>query len=515
MSGRILNFCRRIVVFTAAATGSVFAVPSTGLIPITELPPSLYEGFPGGLYPAQSNSVPAAHTSAGLAQAALVQPRNAAGTADPAGWIVMISVGMSNTTHEFAPFERQEDMNANRNARLLIVNGAHGGQTASEIRNPASPYWTLVDQRLAALHMTPQQVQVAWIKETNANPPDNFPTHAQELSADLRAAVQVLRDRFENLRVCYLSSRIYGGYAGGGLNPEPQAYESAFAVKWLIEDQIDGAADLNFDPAQGAVEAPWMAWGPYLWADGVVPRVADGLTWLQTDLEPDGTHPAPSGEQKVADLLSSFLSVEPSAALWHDARPGAAIHVVDAIEDAHISLAQPTQNFGSATELFIAPGAAASDVFLKFDVRDVSAPIQFAKLSFRVNTGGPRATVRSVTDDSWTEGSITWSNAPAGVEPPVITTGAISRDGSLSADVTQAVTSDADGLVSLRLSVPGGTGSYWSREGGQPPRLALVVQTTGPQIPATSAGGLISLALSLAAAASLILIRNRAHANSL
>jgi len=485
--------------------------PSTGLSPLTELPPDLHGGFPGGLYPGESNLIPADHLAAGLSQAAQVVPRDGTGAADPLGWIVMISIGMSNTTHEFGAFERQEDLNADRNARLLIVNGGQGGQTASEISNPGAPYWTLLDERLAALHVTSQQVQVVWLKEANAGPLNNFPIHAQDLSADLRTVVQVLRDRFPNLRLCYLSSRIYGGYATGGLNPEPQAYESGFSVKWLIEDQINGEADLNFDMGDGAIEAPWLAWGPYLWADGVVPRDADGLTWVQTDLEADGVHPAPTGEQKTADMLSMFLANEPTAAPWFLAQPGATLATVDAIADAHISATQPSQNFGSSSQLTIASGASASDVLLKFDVSAVTDPILFAKLSFRIGTSAvaPRAVVRSMTDDSWNEALVTWSNAPAGSEPPVITTGAISRDGSLSADVTSAVTSEEDGIISLRLSAPAGSGGYLSRESGQPPRLILVVESAGPEVPAVSANRMFIIVPALIAAAVIVISRRR------
>ncbi len=37
-----------------------------------------------------------------------------------------------------------------------------------------------------------------------------------------------LKKRFPNLRIAYLSSRIYAGYAKSALNPEPYAYESGF-----------------------------------------------------------------------------------------------------------------------------------------------------------------------------------------------------------------------------------------------------------------------------------------------
>ena len=55
------------------------------------------------------------------------------------------------------------------------------------------------------------------------------------------------------------------------------------------------------DPDAGAVRAPLLLWGPYLWADGVNPR-SDDLVWLLTDLESDHVHPSPSGEEKVSTM---------------------------------------------------------------------------------------------------------------------------------------------------------------------------------------------------------------------
>ncbi len=65
-----------------------------------------------------------------------------------------------------------------------------------------------------------------------------------------------MQERFPNLRIAYVSSQTYGGYATTPLNPEPFAYESGFAVKWLIADQISGKPDLNYNPAKGFVRAP-------------------------------------------------------------------------------------------------------------------------------------------------------------------------------------------------------------------------------------------------------------------
>src|SRR6185312_854417 len=126
-----------------------------------------------------------------------------------------------------------------------------------------------------------------------------FTYHAKRLQKDTVAVLNNAKQRYPNLRIVYLGSRIYAGWAVNDLNPEPYAYEGAFACRWLIQDQIKGNADLNYDPARGAVKAPLLLWGPYLWGDGTTPRKADGLVWERTDLQDrDGTHPTESGRRK-------------------------------------------------------------------------------------------------------------------------------------------------------------------------------------------------------------------------
>jgi len=118
------------------------------------------------------------------------------------------------------------------------------------------------------------------------------------------------------LKIAYLSSRIYAGYATVPLNPEPHAYEGGFAVKWTIAGQISGSDDLNYDPARGSVRAPWLAWGPYLWADGVKGRKQDSLIYTREDVGPDGTHPSPQGREKVGRQLLDFLKTSPTSKPW-------------------------------------------------------------------------------------------------------------------------------------------------------------------------------------------------------
>jgi len=288
---------------------------STGLVPLPDLGVGQYLGEQGGLYPDGRNRPPPQHAAAGLKLARAVVPLDATGQPSAGGKIVLLTCGMSNTTQESQAFLKLTSSAAALNPQLVIVDGAQGGQTAAVTARPEANYWGVNTARLRAEGVTAEQVQVVWLKQANAGPTRPFPAEAKKLQADIVATLHNLHHKFPNLKIAYLSSRTYGGYASTPLNPEPHAYGTAFAVKWLIADQIAGAADLNFDPARGAVRAPWLTWGGYLWTDGLKGR-ADGFVWKRDDCGPDGTHPSESGRRKVAELLLQFFKVEPTAQPW-------------------------------------------------------------------------------------------------------------------------------------------------------------------------------------------------------
>jgi hypothetical protein len=160
-------------------------------------------------------------------------------------------------------------------------------------------------------------VQVVWLQLANVRPTGELTEHGRTLQRDTRMVLQNARARFPNLRIAYLGSRNYSGWTTIPLNPEPYAYEGAFVVRWLIQDQINGDPDLNFDPNRGAVRAPLLLWGPYLWADGTTPRKADGLVYERNDLLEDGTFPSDSGGLKIAGMLLAFFRTDPLARTWY------------------------------------------------------------------------------------------------------------------------------------------------------------------------------------------------------
>jgi hypothetical protein len=295
-------------------------VDAAKLQPLPDLGTEKYQGFEGGLYPGGKNDRPKDHEAAGVALAKQVRPLGPDGKPAAGGKVVLLSVGMSNTTQEFSAFKRLADPDPDKNPGLAIVDGAQGGMTAARIKDPndnasGTKFWEVVDQRLKIAGATREQVQVAWIKQADAGPNQGFPGYARTLRDELRQVVRAMRTRFPNLKIVYLSSRTYAGFARTMLNPEPYAYESGFSVKWLIEEQLRGDKELNFDPVKGAVAAPWVSWGPYLWANGPA-KTPDGLSYEEADFAADGTHPSASGQRKVAAQLLKFFKTDPTARVW-------------------------------------------------------------------------------------------------------------------------------------------------------------------------------------------------------
>jgi Ca2+-binding EF-hand superfamily protein len=286
------------------------AAPPENLTPLVDLGKGKYHDAVGCLYPDGANTPPAAYAARGLATAKAVTPLNAAGQPDPNGRVVFLSIGMSNTMMEFQTFKRLADAHPAKNRALTIIDGAMGGQDATQIKTAAAPYWREVDKRLAAAGLTASQVQVVWLKEAIAGETRPFPKDAEALRDDLKAIVGILQVRFPQLKIVYLSSRSYAGFAKTPLNPEPAAYDSGFAVKWVIEEAIKAHA--------GRV---WLGWGPYLWANGPKGRAVDTLTWEPADFGPDGTHPSLTGVKKIADLLLAFCREDATAKPWFLAAP--------------------------------------------------------------------------------------------------------------------------------------------------------------------------------------------------
>lgn len=343
VSVRLLPFALAATACSGSSTTDIVPVLScagrsdSAKVPLTDLGSGCYFEFRGGLYPEGRTVLDGAHLAAGRAAAAQIAPLDVNGAPASAGRYVLVSIGMSNTTQEFcndgaqartclAPgfMARAVADPAVNHTTLAIVNGAAGGRTAASWTSASSvEYDRIRDTWLTPLGLSEKQVQIAWVKVANPGPSARLPAagaDAYVLLGQLGQISRALKTRYSNLRLIFFSSRIYAGYATTTLNPEPYAYENGFSVKWVIEAQINQMAGGSIDARAGDLRhdtgaAPWLGWGPYLWAAGMAPR-SDGLMWSASDFAADGTHPATSGRDKVASQLLAFFKSSPVASCW-------------------------------------------------------------------------------------------------------------------------------------------------------------------------------------------------------
>jgi uncharacterized protein (TIGR03437 family) len=418
-----------VCLLAAVAFASDCARTSVGFIPLNDPFARSYRTVRLGLYPDGSNRRPAAHDALGLRMAAEVAPRDAAGAIDRSnGRIVLLSVGMSNTTQEFSVFRARARQDPEINPRLVIVDGAQGGFAAERILADPAAYWGTVEARLAAAGVTAAQVQAAWIKLANIAPALPFPEDARKLQADIRAVVQSLRPRFPNLRLAYLSSRIYAGYASTNLNPEPYAYQSGFAVKWLVEEQIRSDVALSVESGR----APWLAWGPFLWADGIQAR-ADGLAWYCSDLAEDGTHPSEAGREKVAALLADFFKTDSTARGWFVRPPAGPVPTPAPAAVVNAASGAPEVAWGAIASIYgrdLAGAARAAGAL----------PLPASLAGASVEVGGELAPVYYVSP-----GQINFVLPPAAEAAGVV----VVREGGRSAPLALEMSVYAPGIFTL------------------------------------------------------------------
>ena len=321
----------RISVFMAMVCmsfiSSVFAqkdcsIDHLGKIPLTDLGEGFYRGFQGGLYPGGSNVRPAAHMAECISQVAQIQPLNLYGNPDTNGAIVMLGIGASNPMTEFQQFIEFSEGYAPVNDHLHIINACVGGQGIQKMYDITDNYWSGVANKLESEGMSVDQVQVLWIEQDNTNAYDTaFPSAPNALVDDFRLLLEVVRQLFPNIRICYITARAYAGFASpidpdisGGLL-YPRDYYNGWAVKFLVGKVIGHETGYAFEGPSASI--PLVTWGSYHWTDGSTPRL-DGLYLdCEEDVGPDGLHLTGIGEYKMGQQLFEFFKSDETAAYWY------------------------------------------------------------------------------------------------------------------------------------------------------------------------------------------------------
>ncbi len=160
--------------------------------------------------------------------------------------------------------------------------------------------------------------------------------------------------------------------------------------------------------------------------------------------------------------------------------------VVTPAGDAPVYSARSTRNYASATTLRVRDGSSDYKSFLQFSVEDLGcAIVDRATLRLKVTDDGSDGGAVYQAPNSWTESTVTWSNAPEVTGVALDSAGAVQVGQWVELDVTDAVT--GNGLVSFALqNASSNIVKYSSREGAAPPQLLISYHSTGTSTPAAA-----------------------------
>jgi hypothetical protein len=287
-----------------------------GFTPLNQLGAEMFHGFTGGLYAGGRNEPHGAHAEALARVSGRIQPLNADGKSAADGKIVVMGIGASVCRQIFAELERTGAQAAGINPAVVFVNGAKGGADVNKIAD--ARYWETADKALQSRGVTAAQVQVIWYQSDNLRDQEaEFPARPQKLMEEFAAQTRLMKEHFPNAQICYHSGRHTTAFIPDpervAKHTEPRPYHHGWAVKWLIEAQTSGRADLQFEGEKAV--APLSAWATYFWTNGDEPR-ADGYRWMRDDVVKDGVHLSDTSIPRVAKELTDFWSRDEFARRW-------------------------------------------------------------------------------------------------------------------------------------------------------------------------------------------------------
>ena len=198
----------------------------------------------------------------------------------------------------------------------------------------------------------------------------------------------------------------------------------------------------------------------------------------------------------AAGVGHSVGGIAPAATVTRDFAP---------VADAHVRSDARSTNYGSLGELW-ADSSPTTRSYLRFQVTGVDGTVSRALLRVHAKTGHSTGfQVQRVTNTTWSEGSITYSNAPSVSSTVAATSGALTAGAFKTVDITSLVT--GNGTYSLALTTTSSANVVLSsrESGANAPRLTVEHNdTTAPQTTLTSgpSGTVASTSASFAFSAS-------------
>lgn len=308
---------------------------STGLIPLTDMGNTYYNGVQGGLYKGGMNILNGPHKKKGVTISKNMKPLDTLGNIDYVnGEVLFLGLGASVASNLFNAYVDTVKAHDNEGMSACVtVRGMFtAGKDLDDMIDTINPgFWLALNERMVLKDDSYEQVQVLWIlQQSDSDTSNDFTTYYNSVMSKYITLMQVLKDSFPNLKQVYLSGIHYTGY----MYPEhkrydaygePKGYWANLVIKQLIQKQISGDPALAYQGPN--IKSAWIGWGPYFWADGINPRTYDGLSWscdqYRTDSTGAGFHLIDSsyGFGIEASMVKNFMETNPVSSVWYNYGP--------------------------------------------------------------------------------------------------------------------------------------------------------------------------------------------------
>ena len=154
--------------------------------------------------------------------------------------------------------------------------------------------------------------------------------------------------------------------------------------------------------------------------------------------------------------------------------PSGTVHTVtlNPVADSYVDSANPTTTHGTSAQLRI-DGSPTVNSYLRFNLSPVPGTITGLALKVLATSSSTAGyAVRGVADNTWSESTLSWNNAPPVGSANAGTSGAFSSNTLTTVDVSAL--SNGNGLLSMAMIGINGTAvAFSSREGATQPQLLV------------------------------------------
>jgi chitodextrinase len=180
----------------------------------------------------------------------------------------------------------------------------------------------------------------------------------------------------------------------------------------------------------------------------------------------------------TVDAFDAAGNRSPQSAGASVTTPPSNIHTItlNPTADTYIDSANPTVNHGTSAQLRV-DGSPLVDSFLKFDLSAVPGTITGLTLNiYATSSSGAGYAVRSVADNSWSESTLAWNNAPPIGMADAGQSGAFAANTLTTVNVSSL--SNGNGMLSMAMIGINSTAiAFSSREGTVKPQLVVSYQS--------------------------------------